>query len=124
MAVATLLLGIGFGLTAVADRFWAYAFTVGIWTLGEIIGATIAPAVVADLSPVDLRGTYQGVFGGAFGLAFFLGPVVGGWVFENAGPTTLWSGAFALSVLLALGYLAMARPAAKRMASTRLAANH
>lgn len=121
LAVATLLLGIGFGLTAVADRLWAYAITISIWTMGEIIGATIAPAVVADLSPLELRGTFQGVFGAAFGFAAFIGPILGGWVFQHLGPTSLWAGAFTLACILALGYLAMSRPAARRMAQTEVA---
>jgi MFS family permease len=123
LALATLFLGLGFGLTAFADTVWAYAMTVAIWTLGEIIGATIAPAIVADLSPVDMRGTFQGVFGAAYGFAAFLGPIIGGWVFEHLGSTTLWAGAFGLGCILALGYLAMARPAGRRMAQTEAAPN-
>jgi MFS family permease len=120
LALAALFLGVGFGLVAFAGSLWAYALTVAIWTLGEIIGATIAPAVVADLSPVDLRGTFQGVFGAAYGLAGFIGPIVGGWVFEHLGSNTLWTGAFGLGCTLALGYLTMARPAGRRMARTEL----
>jgi MFS family permease len=123
LALAAMFLGVGFGLTAFADTLWAYAMTVAIWTLGEIIGATIAPAIVADLSPVDMRGTFQGVFGAAYGFAAFIGPIIGGWVFEHLGSSTLWAGAFGLGCILALGYLAMARPAGRRMARTELAAN-
>lgn len=123
LAVATLLLGAGFGLTAIADSLWMYAMTVAIWTLGEIIGATVAPSIVADLSPVELRGTFQGVFGAAYGFAGFMGPLFGGWVFQHLGSTTLWTGAFVLACVLSLGYVGMARPAARRMASPELAPN-
>jgi len=116
LSLAALLVGAGFGLTAFADTFWVYAMTVAVWTMGEIVGATIAPAIVADLSPVDLRGTFQGVYGAAWGLSFFIGPVIGGWVFEHLGSTALWAGTFALGCVLALGYLALARPAGRRMA--------
>lgn len=116
LAVAALLAGTGFGLTALAHTLWAYALTVAIWTLGEIVGATIAPSIVADLSPVDLRGTFQGIYGAAWGLSFFIGPVIGGWVFERFGSTALWAGTFALGCVLTLGYLALARPAGRRMA--------
>jgi len=116
LAAAALFLGLGFGLTALAHTLWAYAMTVAVWTLGEILGATIAPAVVADLSPVDLRGTFQGVFGAAWGLASFIGPIIGGSVFERFGSTALWTGSFALGCVISLGYLFLARPAARRMA--------
>jgi MFS family permease len=97
--------------------------TIAVWTLGEIAGATVAPAVVADLSPVDLRGLYQGVFGAAWGLAFFIGPSLGGWIFQQNGSTILWAGCFVLGLLLALGYLAMARPASNRLAQRALTAD-
>jgi MFS family permease len=116
LAIAALLLGMGFGVTAVSNTLPLYVLTVAIWTLGEIGGAVVAPAIVADLAPVDLRGLYQGVFNAAWGLSFFTGPVIGGWVFEHLGAKALWAGCFALGCLLALGYLAMARPAGRRLA--------
>lgn len=116
LAAAALFLGAGFGLTAVSNSLPLYALTVAIWTLGEILGAVVAPAVVADLAPAELRGLYQGVFGAAWGLSLFTGPAIGGWVFGRLGSTTLWMGCFVLGCLLALGYLAIAGPASRRMA--------
>jgi MFS family permease len=116
LSIAALLLGIGFGLTAVSNTLSLYVLTVAVWTLGEICGAVVAPAIVADMAPVDLRGLYQGVFNAAWGLSFFTGPVIGGWVFEHLGAKALWAGCFALGCLLALGYLAMAGPAGRRLA--------
>jgi MFS family permease len=113
LAVAALLLGLGYGMTALSSSLWQYALTVAVWTLGEIVGATVAPAIVADLSPPDLRGLYQGVFGAAFGLSLFTGPVLGGWVYQRLGPTALWGGCFALGVVLSLGYLALASLASR-----------
>ncbi|MEJ2597016.1 MAG: MFS transporter [Anaerolineales bacterium] len=107
LAVAALLLGLGFGLTALSSSLWHYALAVAIWTLGEIGGATVAPAIVADLSPPDLRGLYQGVFGAAWGLSLFTGPVLGGWVYQHMGAQALWGGCLALGVLLSLGYLTL-----------------
>jgi MFS family permease len=123
LALASVLLGTGFGLTAFSRTLPLFAMTIAVWTLGEIAGATVAPAVVADLSPVDLRGLYQGVFGAAWGLAFFIGPSLGGWIFQQNGSTILWAGCFVLGLLLALGYLAMARPAGNRLAQRALTAD-
>jgi MFS family permease len=118
LAVAAMLLGAGFGLTAVSNTLPLYVLTVAVWTLGEIVGAVIAPAIVADLAPVDLRGLYQGIFNAAWGLSLFTGPLLGGWVFQHLGAQALWAGCFALGCLLAVGYLALAGPAGWRMAST------
>jgi MFS family permease len=115
MAVATLLLGAGFGLTAIADTLPAYALTVVVWTVGEIVSAAVAPAIIGDLSPPHLRGLYQGVWGAAWGLAFFVGPVVGGYIFGNLGGATLWVITFALGLVLAVGYVLLAVPAAHRL---------
>jgi MFS family permease len=123
LAAAALFLGAGFGLTAIADSLPLYALSVAVWTLGEIGGAVIAPVIVADLSPVDLRGLYQGLFGAAWGLSLFTGPIMGGWVFEHLSAQALWIGCFILGCLLAAGYLAMARPTGRRLARTTIAAD-
>jgi MFS family permease len=114
MAVSAVLVGIGFGIPALASTLPVYALSVAVWTLGEIGGATIAPAIVADLSPPDKRGLYQGIFGSAWGLAFFVGPVLGGWIYENLGAPALWALCFGTGLAVAGGFLAMARPAARR----------
>jgi MFS family permease len=109
IAAAAFLIALGFGFTAFADSTRLFAVSVAIWTFGEIIGSAVAPAIVADLSPVELRGLFQGVFGSAWGLSAFLGPVVGGWVFEHMGASVLWGGCFGLGCLVAVGCLAMGR---------------
>jgi MFS family permease len=119
MAAASLLLGIGYGIPAIASSFAVYALSVAVWTMGEIAGATVAPAVVADLSPIDMRGLYQGVFGSAWGLAHFTGPVLGGWVMERFGAQGLWLACLATGIALAAGYLAMAPGASRRIRAVR-----
>ena len=97
--------------------------TAFVWTIGEIIGSAVAPALVADLSPVDLRGLFQGVFGAAWGLAAFLGPLIGGFVFERFGSSALWGGCFALGCLIAIGYLLMGRNHSGRPAEAAVPGN-
>ncbi len=117
MAVAALFLGTGFGLNMFGrDLLPFYFLTVAVWTLGEITASAVAPAIIADLSPVELRGLYQGIFGSAWGLAFFVGPVLGGWVDEHIGSTALWLGCFVLGCMLALGFLWMGTLARHRAA--------
>jgi MFS family permease len=116
MAVSAILLGIGFGYTGFAFNLITFVLSVAIWTLGEIAFNAVAPALIADLSPVELRGLYQGIFGSSWGLAFFIGPVLGSWVFEHFGAGVLWSACFVIGVVVAVSYLAMAVPARKRLA--------
>ncbi len=114
MAAAGLLLGVGFGLTALAGSLPAFALTVAIWTIGEVIGASVAPVIVSEMSPPALRGLYQGVWGSSWGLAFFLGPVLGGFVFQNYGSDILWGSMFVLGIVLFFGQLALSIPARRR----------
>jgi MFS family permease len=119
IAVAAGLLGLGFGFTAFATSLPLFALSVAIWTLGEIAATSVGPTIIADLSPVELRGLYQGIFGAAWGLSFFLGPLAGGWIFEHRGSDSLWFGCVILGILIALGYLALSAPARRQMAGAR-----
>jgi len=113
MSVAAIFIAAGFGFTAFASTFNLFALSVVIWTFGEIAATSVAPSIIADLSPVELRGLYQGIFGSAWGLAFFFGPVAGGWVLETFGAPTLWTSCFILGMLLSVAYLALGRFAHK-----------
>jgi MFS family permease len=77
LAVGSILVGLGFALNAWAESLAALAFTVLIWTIGEIVYAPVASAYVADIAPAHLRGRYQGAWGLTWGLAFMLGPGLG-----------------------------------------------
>ncbi len=116
VAVAAALLGLGFGFTAFATNLPLFILSVAIWTLGEIAATSVGPTIIADLSPVELRGLYQGIFGAAWGLSFFIGPLLGGWVFERLGRNVLWFGCLILGMVIALCYLALRAPARRQMA--------
>ena len=116
IAVASILLGVGFGVTALATNLPLFALSVAIWTLGEIGATTVAPTVIADLSPLELRGLYQGIYGAAWGLSYFIGPLAGGWIFEHWGSTPLWVGCLVIGFVIAFCYLALRTPARQQMA--------
>ncbi len=109
IAIAALFLGFGFGFNALAASLPFFIVSVIIWTIGEIIATAVAPTIIADLSPVELHGLYQGIFGSAWGLAFFLGPLFGGRVYESLGATALWSGSLVIGVLLCAAFLFLGR---------------
>jgi MFS family permease len=119
VAVAALLLGLGFGATALASNFSLFALSVAIWTLGEIAATSVSPTIIADLSPIELRGLYQGIFGAAWGLAYFLGPLAGGWIYENWGADALWVGCLSIGIILAFCYFALSAPARRHMTESK-----
>jgi MFS family permease len=107
LAGGALLVGLGFGMNAIAGSAPVYALGVVVWTLGEIAVLPVASTVVADLAPRDVRGRYQGAYGLSFGLATFLAPALGTLVLERAGSVPLWSGCVAIGCAAALGHLAL-----------------
>ena len=114
LAVGSLLVGLGFALNAWAESLAALAFTVLIWTIGEIVYAPVASAYVADVAPTHLRGRYQGAWGLTWGLAFMLGPGLGAAMFAWNGDA-FWLFCGLLGVLSALLLLvAAAQPAVAR----------
>jgi MFS family permease len=81
LMTGSLLVGLGFALNAWAESLAALAFTVVVWTIGEIVYAPMAATYVADIAPAHLRGRYQGAWGLTWGLAFMLGPGIGAALF-------------------------------------------
>jgi MFS family permease len=116
LAVAAVIMGIGFGLNAFAHTAWLYATAVAIWTLGEMLNAPSNSATNAELSPADLRGRYQGVFALSWSAASFLAPITGAAVLQYAGDTTLWLGCLAIGCLVAVIHV-LAGPSRERRAA-------
>lgn len=109
LAVASLLLGVGFGMNAWIGSAPAYAASIAVWTLGEILFAPAATSFVADLAPPHLRGRYQGVYAMAFTGAFAAAPIVGGYVIATAGTQWLWIDCLGTGLAVAAGFLLLRR---------------
>jgi MFS family permease len=108
LASAAVLMGLGFGLHTLSFNLPLAMAAVAVWTLGEILNATVSPSVVADLAPAELRGSYQGAFQMSWGLAFCVAPALGGWVLGRYGGLTLWGGCLLLGLLAGAWNLAAA----------------
>ena len=120
--VGSLLVGLGFALNAWAESLAALAFTVLIWTIGEIVYAPVASAYVADIAPVHLRGRYQGAWDLTWGLAFMLGPGLGAAFFAWNGDA-FWLFCGLLGLLSALLLLpAATRPSTKDLPAPEMIA--
>jgi MFS family permease len=116
LAVACVVLGVGFGLTAFASTPVFYAVTVLVWTVGEMFQAPSNSTTVAALSPTNLRGRYQGVFSFSWASASFLAPVLGGAVLQYGGKAALWLGCLGVCVAAAVMHLTSRTSRARRVA--------
>jgi MFS family permease len=105
LSVGSALVGLGFGMTGIARGSTTfYTIAICMWTLGEIATAPITPSVIADLSPADLRGSYQGAFHVATGSASFIGPMFGSFVYAAYGAVALWTACALAGVGVALAF--------------------
>ncbi|GAA4973187.1 MFS transporter [Actinoplanes utahensis] len=124
LAVSAMTAGLGFGLVPLADTLWAYALTVAVWTIGEMLMTVANSALTVDLAPPEARGRYQGVFSFGLTAAMFVGPSLGGLLADRFGPDTLWVAVLGLGLLLTAAHLAAGPPQNRRLARLRLASEH
>ncbi len=101
LSLACLLWGIGFGALIFATDMRTTAFTVAIWTFGEMILFPGAAAYVSEIAPAGRRGVYMGIYQMSFSLAFILAPWLGTHILERLGATAVWSFTFLLGCLSA-----------------------
>jgi len=116
IALASVITGVGFGATALADTAPLYAFTVIVWTVGEMLGSPSSATLLAELSPVAHRGRYQGMFSLAFQIAGFSAPIIGGLVQQHSGDAPLWIGCLVVCLAAAAAHLAL-EPGRRRRAA-------
>jgi MFS family permease len=83
------LTGIGFAMTGISDSISFLAFTVVIWTIGEMTYAPVTGAFVTGLAPERYRGRYMGLWHSTFSAGLLLGPFLGTLIYDRS-PKALW----------------------------------
>ncbi|MBP2583727.1 MFS family permease [Streptomyces sp. PvR006] len=112
LTLSSLLFALGTGATALAgSSVVAFAATVVVWTVGEMIHVPTNAAATARLAPEHARGRYQGVMGMSWAVAGFVAPIGAGAIVGGPGPNVLWAATFAIGVLAAVGYTVRLRKA-------------
>jgi predicted MFS family arabinose efflux permease len=100
MALATVLIAVGFGALGLAHAPLPIALTVVLWTFGEMIFFPTSTAYVAHLAPVGRTGEYMGAFASTFSLALIVGPWLGATLLDRVGASATWA------VMLVVGLFA------------------
>lgn len=114
LAAAAALIGVGYGVYAFAGgTLWVWMFGMAILTFGEILMAPVNSTVVADLSPMEMRGRYQAAYNMAWSFSWIVSPAVGTLVLKHAGSVTLWVGCAVVGFIAAGLQLAIG-PARRR----------
>jgi len=109
LALSAGLYAVGFGALGLARNVWQFAICVAIWTIGEMTMIPVRSALVADMAPETMRGRYMAVSGSSWSIGFMLGPLAAGLVSDSLGMVNVWTFAFLLGALAAVGFLALGR---------------
>ena len=118
MAGGALTYGAAFLLFDAAGAFPAYLLAMGVLTLGEDIVSPTQQSLVANFAGTERRGSYFGAYNATTNVARVIGPVVGTLLLGLGaqGPNILWGGMFALSIVVAGGFLYLRGAARRRVA--------
>jgi predicted MFS family arabinose efflux permease len=108
IALGAAFIGIGFALLPFGRGFGYAAFTVILWTMGEILTMPLTATVTAARAGVA-AGKYMGVLSLTFSLSMFIAPYAGNWAYAKIGGDALWPLAGGLGVLTAAGIWALRR---------------
>ncbi|MGC0331128.1 MFS family permease [Streptomyces sp. SAI-170] len=124
LVISALLAGYGFALTAFAGSVAAFALTVCVWTLAEIVNAPTQTGIVVRLSPVHGRGRYQGMYTMSWSVAALVAPLSSGLLIDHFGAEWLWGMCAVVGTIAAIGYWLLMRslPAEPSPADSRSAA--
>jgi predicted MFS family arabinose efflux permease len=102
ISVSFILLGAGFGLMPLGRSFLYAAFTVVVWTFGEMLSIPLVTTMISARADDSTRGRYLGLNSFVFSLALIVAPAAGMAVYGRFGGTALWFGCTGVGVLLAL----------------------
>jgi MFS family permease len=105
MAIGSLLFFGGFAILPFSTAYLYIAFTVVIWTLGEIFVFPFASGFIANRANDNSRGKYMGLFTFSFALSFVIGPALGTYIYDKFGAANLWYSCGALGVFVSLGFI-------------------
>jgi len=77
MAIGQAMMAIGFGIVFFATDFAMMVVAIIVFTFGELFHAAVQYALVADMAPERIRGTYMGFAGLAIGIGDSIGMFTG-----------------------------------------------
>jgi MFS family permease len=109
MAAGTALYAIGFGLFGVTMTYPLFLGAIVVVTLGEMLVMPVGAAIVAHLSPAEMRGRYMATFNFGWVVAAAAGPFLAGLVMDNTDPRWIWFLTFSAALAAASAFLQLER---------------
>lgn len=90
-AIGALILGLGFGLMPLGTGFLFLAFTVALWTVGEMLVMPSLTTLISLRAPPGSTGHYMGLHSLGFSIGITLGPLWGMTLLQHHQGAALWA---------------------------------
>ncbi len=94
----------GFAILPFGSGYGFVAFTVAVWTVGELLSLTLIEGVAAGRASPEARGRYMGLVTLSFAAAFIVAPLGGTWLYQHAGPDSVWYACGVVGIVLWAGF--------------------
>jgi predicted MFS family arabinose efflux permease len=109
LAFGALFYGVGALTVTLGRAFPAFALSMVIITIGELIVSPTGLSLVAKLAPPEMRARYMGAYQLTWTVASGTAPVIGGLLNDYIAPAAIWYGGALLAVIGSVGFLLIAR---------------
>jgi predicted MFS family arabinose efflux permease len=106
IALGAVFIGTGFALLPLGRGFGYAAFTVVVWTMGEILTMPLTATVTAARAGAA-SGRYLGVLSLVFSLSMLIAPLAGNWLYGTIGGDALWPVVGGAAILTGAGFHAL-----------------
>jgi MFS family permease len=107
ISIGAFLLCAGFAIIPLGRGHLYAAFTVVVWTIGEMLALPFITTVIADHSDDAVRGQYMGLYSLSFALAFSVGPTLGTTIYGSIGPDYVWLFCGIIAVVVTIGFFSL-----------------
>lgn len=106
LLTGSLLYAVGYLMFGWVGPYGLALFGITLVTIGEIISAPTAMAVVSEIAPRNQRGRYMGFYTLSETLGFSMGPLIGGVLLDTLvdAPVMMWGIIAIFGVISAAGY--------------------
>jgi MFS family permease len=106
IALGACFIGAGFALLPLGRGFGFAAFTVAVWTMGEILTMPLTATVASHRAGAS-AGRYMGLLSLMFSLSMLTAPLIGNWLYGEVGGDLLWPIMGGAAILTAIGFWAL-----------------
>jgi MFS family permease len=117
LAVASVLVGLGLGLSGFVTVVWPLAVLVVVMSFGEMLLSPIATTLVSEMAPEEVRGRYMGVWALVWNGGMALGPAVAGLAMDGFGSRPTFVGLIGIGAAGAAGFLVLRMAGRRRRAA-------